>query len=213
MARRYIYSCAARSSVPLIGNGDVFSYEDAEAALSASGGVSAVMVARGALIKPWIFTEIKEKRHWDISATERFELLQKFTRYGLEHWGTDDLGLARTRNFLLEWLSFLHRCASLRCSAVQVAQGLFYLSLLLITASSRGRYVPVGLLERLPAKVQERPPPFCGRSELETLMASPNAEDWVSLSERLLGKVPENFTFTPKHKSHAYETGPVVAEG
>ena len=44
-------------------------------------------------------------------------------------------------------------------------------------------------------------------------MASPNAEDWVSLSERLLGKVPENFTFTPKNKSHAYETGPVVAEG
>ena len=68
---QYVAECArAASPLPLFGNGDVLSWEEYEAKRSASG-VAGVMMARGALIKPWIFTEIKERRTWDIRWVSR----------------------------------------------------------------------------------------------------------------------------------------------
>ena len=47
--------------VPIIGNGDILTYCEAERRLRDSGCLAA-LVGRGALIKPWIFQEVKEVR-------------------------------------------------------------------------------------------------------------------------------------------------------
>jgi tRNA-dihydrouridine synthase 3 len=62
--------------IPIFGGGDAFSAQDYWSKVESSG-VDGVMIARGALIKPWIFTEIKERREWDISSRERLELIRK----------------------------------------------------------------------------------------------------------------------------------------
>ena len=64
------------------------------------------------------------------------------------------------------------------------------------------RYVPIGLTERV-QKMQQRPPHYFGRCDLETLLSSSNSNDWVRISELLLGPVGEGFEFMPKHKSNS----------
>ncbi|ESL08804.1 hypothetical protein TRSC58_03487 [Trypanosoma rangeli SC58] len=179
----YVEDCATRTALPVIGNGDIFSYEDVVDHRERCPHVTSYMIGRGALIKPWIFEEIKTNQPRDISSHERFEMLRRFCDYGLLHWGSDERGVLTTRRFLCEWLSFLYR------------------------------YVPVGLLERLPQRINERPPYYEGRDELETLMASDNVTDWIRISELLLGPAGDKFRFTPKHRSNSYAAPGAAGEG
>ena len=217
------------------GNGDCYSHVDYYNAIEHSK-VDSVMVGRGALIKPWIFEEISSQQYLDKSASERLTYIEQFVRFGLENWGSDEVGVGTTRRFLLEWLSF-------SC-----------------------RYVPIGLLEHLPPRLGDRPPAYRGRNELETLLSSPNYKDWIKIrlvlneaspfhsaplyatttplhshgtshhylhghhifcshiwhnhyrgaaanlsrSEMFLGPAHKDFQFVPKHKSNSYE---IEAEG
>lgn len=174
----YIHRCAdaaASSEFTLIGNGDVYTYEDWNAQI-ANKKVATCMIGRGAIIKPWLMTEIKEQRHWDISANERLDLFKDFVHYGLENWGSDSVGVEKTRRYLLEWMSYTHR------------------------------YVPIGLLEQnVVPKLHLRPMRYVGRSELETKLASDELGDWLELSELCgLGKPDPSFRFVPKHASNSY---------
>lgn len=161
--------------VPIYGNGDVYGYHDYYEHIDKTG-VDGEMIARGALIKPWIFTEIKERRDWDISARERLDIVRQFADYGLTHWGADTQGVNTTRRFLCEMLSFTHR------------------------------YVPIGILEHVPVRMNDRPPPFGGRDALETLLSSPSASDWVRISEMFLGKAPDNWSFLRTYPFSPSET-------
>ncbi|KAF2493657.1 FMN-linked oxidoreductase [Lophium mytilinum] len=188
--------------VYFVGNGDCYSHIDYQTHLQ-DAGVDSVMVARGALIKPWIFEEIETGQYLDKTATERLAYVEKFVKYGLQNWGSDEIGVGTTRKFLLEWLSFA-------C-----------------------RYVPVAMLEHLPPNIQDRAQPFKGRNELESLMSSDNYKDWIKIrcpssdlpflifekktqsltlwhSEMFLGPTHPNFRFEPKHKSNSYD---LEAEG
>ena len=138
------------SKVYFLGNGDCYSHADYYQHLE-EAKVDSVMIARGALIKPWIFDEIVQGQYLDKSATERLALVEQFVRYGLETWGSDEMGVGTTRRFLLEWLSFAYR------------------------------YVPVGILEHLPPSLQDRPPAWRGRNDLETLLGSDNYKDWIKI--------------------------------
>ncbi|KAF9883697.1 tRNA-dihydrouridine synthase 3 [Aspergillus nanangensis] len=157
-----------------LGNGDCFSHVNYDDHIK-NAGVDSVMVGRGALIKPWVFEEIQSGQYLDKSASERLTYVEKFAKYGLEAWGSDEFGISTTRRFMLEWLSFTRR------------------------------YIPIGLLEYLPPKMNDRPPAYKGRNELETLLASENYKDWIKVTEMFLGPADKNFKFEPKHKSNAYE--------
>ena len=133
-----------------LGNGDCFSHTEYFEHIE-KARVDTVMIGRGALIKPWLFEEIEKGQYLDKSSSERLTYIEKFVRYGLEAWGSDELGIGFTRRFLLEWMSFAHR------------------------------YVPIGLLEHLPPSLNDRPPAYKGRDELETLMASNDFRDWIKI--------------------------------
>lgn len=157
-----------------VGNGDVYTHEDWYNAVN-TPGVDSVMVARGALIKPWIFEEVEAQQYLDKSSSERLEMIGQFAKFAIEHWGSDDYGVGLARRFMCEFLGFTHR------------------------------YIPVGILERLPPKLNQRPPQWKGRDELETLLGSTDYKDWIKITEMFLGKAGPNFQFVPKHKSNAYE--------
>lgn len=104
-----IAEVAAAVEIPVIGNGDLLFPHEIEHRLATSG-CAAVMTARGALIKPWLFRERREG-YLDLSAEERLAIYRRYVELATAHWGRppapaggaaalDDHARTRIREFL-----------------------------------------------------------------------------------------------------------------
>jgi len=99
----------ARSvAVPVIGNGDVLTAYEARRRLT-DHGCLAVMVGRGALIKPWIFEETRLGCELAPTALERVGMYRRLVSNMKDHFGDDDMGKRKAFYFLPWHLGFFCR--------------------------------------------------------------------------------------------------------
>lgn len=123
-----IAEVAAAVTVPVVGNGDLLFPHEIAGALSASG-CAGVMVARGALIKPWLFREATTGEYWDITAEEREGLYRRWVALAREHWGIDERARRPIRDFLRWhtgfWARYRPRRADGSWPSMQVREELF----------------------------------------------------------------------------------------
>lgn len=106
-----------RVSIPVFGNGDIFSAQDA-VDMMAQTGCDGVAVARGAKGNPWIFREIAaalkgEKPPERPSMEEIKETIKRQARYMLEY-KPEYIAVREMRKHVSWYTTGLHNCSALR---------------------------------------------------------------------------------------------------
>ncbi|WKZ57947.1 MAG: tRNA-dihydrouridine synthase family protein [Bdellovibrionota bacterium] len=103
-----IAKIVSQSPIPIIGNGDILTWYEARDRWDSSR-CAAIMIGRGALIKPWIFQEIKTSSTWNPTAAERIAVYYQLSSYTKEHFRDDEKGRKRALYFMPFQLGFLCR--------------------------------------------------------------------------------------------------------
>lgn len=103
-----IGQAVAERKIPVIGNGDILTYYEARDR-RAQSRCAAVMIGRGALIKPWVFKELKEGITWIPTPEDRVSVYRKLALYMKEHFRDDEKGKKRAMQFLPWHFSFFCR--------------------------------------------------------------------------------------------------------
>jgi len=94
--------------IPIIGNGDILTFYEAEQKKE-QGQCASLMIGRGALIKPWIFKEIKEKASLTPTANERLAIYFQLAQTMKDYYGQDEFGIKRALPLLAWHFSFLSK--------------------------------------------------------------------------------------------------------
>ncbi len=103
-------------NIPVIGNGDIYTAEDAIVMLRECG-CDGIMIGRGAMGNPWLFSEISarlEGRDYRLpSVHERLAMAQRHLCMMLEEHG-EHVGLAQAKKHMAWYISGMRGCAAAR---------------------------------------------------------------------------------------------------
>lgn len=107
-------------SIPVIGNGDIFTAQDA-VRMYEETGCDMVMVGRGAMGNPWIFRDInaymsQEKLLASPTLYERIDIMRKHIEKLCEYKG-ENVGMREARKHIAWYIKGLHGAAALRNEA------------------------------------------------------------------------------------------------
>ena len=98
-----VASLKAIAPVPVIGNGNIFSYEDARLFRDKTG-VDGWMISRGALGNPWIFREIKTLKN-EVTVEQWYFAVKQHLSWQKEAYGDHGAGAVCMRKHVLWYLS------------------------------------------------------------------------------------------------------------
>lgn len=91
------------SPIPVIGNGDAWTLSDAQRMLRETG-CAAVMIGRGALGNPWIFSALQRGQSVEVTPEMRNRIVNTHFEYNLQHVGSELAAVRRFRKHLI-WYS------------------------------------------------------------------------------------------------------------